>query len=460
MSGLRGLVAEALPLTTAAEREQLRKLFVGLHLDPPFDAEWRALLALVREGPDPLGPAPGSALALLVSSRPFARAPFGVARPLVVQARYTREVSRLVNRASDEAVHQGFLQGVAAAVELVVRHGPRALGFAQLIHSCSFVGTMQGLPLDLRVEGPSLGLAAAVAVVSELSGVAVDPGVGFTGCLDVKGAVGRVAGVRAKLLAARDKGIRRVFLPADNARDVPKDLEGAVEIRPVARLERVVDEVFGLECVTAKLDRLFAEKRPPATVKAQRWIAGADDAGGARRVLLTFVSKADPQGRYLGRDRAPIAAGEGEGRSAEEREGPTLATVRMLRPHAVYLLHTTEPETNDLRENMLATKRFLARSYPDLAVTPVPLPELRDPSDYEQLVPAVRSAVERIKRQETGPGTRWFVNVSSGTPAMESTWHLLREWRVLDATLLQVREARYLTTPGEPRIREVVLPIP
>lgn len=462
-SSLRGLVAGAAPLTADIERRTLRELFGALADGPPFEKEREALLALLRVAPSASQPSPGSALALAVSSRHFLGEPFGVARPLVVQVKYREEVSRIKNKAGDEALYREFQHGVDAALELVLRHGPRALAFAQLIHSYSFVGEMQGLPEHIAVEGPSMGLAAAVAVVSELTGIAVDPAYAFTGSADVKGAIGRVTGIPHKLAAAQEKGARLVFLPACNVNDVPGDLARSMDIRFVERVEPVIYEVLGRERVRESSDRLYQRylKKPAGdTVKPQRWIVGAEEPMQTRRILLTFVGKADPEGRYLGHNRAPVSPLSAEARGVEEREGPTLATVRMLRPHAVYLLHTIMPEENDLRENMLATKRFLERGDPDLGVHPVPLEALRDPSDYEQVVPAVRRAVEAIKAREAGPDVRWFVNVSSGTPTMESTWHLLREWRLLDATLLQAREARHLTTEGEPRIREVVFPVP
>ena len=290
-------------------------------------------------------------------------------------------------------------------------------------------------------------------------GVAVDQGTAFTGRVDGKGGVASVASIDVKLRAACEKGVSRAYVPDADADQVPVEVRATLDVRLAKTLEQAVREVMGEEIVRDGLARLHATVRPPVTARRQEWLSrGADD--GVRRVLLTFVGKADPNGRYLGRDRTPLQSGDDH--DNEEKEGPTLTVARMLGPQAVYLLHTTGTghDPNDFAENARATKRFLESEDAGLTVECVSLPGITDPSNYEEVVPALTEAIRKIQAKEAGATVRWFVNVSSGTPAMESTWHLLREWGRLDATLLQARERRFAKEPGAPRVREVVLPVP
>lgn len=94
-------------------------------------------------------------------------------------------------------------------------------------------------------DGPSAGIALAVAMTSALSGKPVRPDVAFTGELTLGGRVTAVGGVRAKVLAAQRAGITRVVLPADNRMDLPE----ATSLVPVLveRLDEVMAAAFGGE---------------------------------------------------------------------------------------------------------------------------------------------------------------------------------------------------------------------
>jgi ATP-dependent Lon protease len=88
-------------------------------------------------------------------------------------------------------------------------------------------------------DGPSAGQAIATAIVSLLTGRAVSGDVAITGEITLRGHVLPVGGIAAKVLAAHRAGIRRVILPARNAKDVaelPAEVTDAIEIRFVSRL--------------------------------------------------------------------------------------------------------------------------------------------------------------------------------------------------------------------------------
>ena len=86
----------------------------------------------------------------------------------------------------------------------------------------------------------------AVVAVSALTGQRVDGEAACTGEISVQGRVKAVGGVPAKLEAARQAGIRKVFIPRDNDMEGMHDL--GMEVRCETRLieidrKRLVFEV-------------------------------------------------------------------------------------------------------------------------------------------------------------------------------------------------------------------------
>ncbi len=69
-------------------------------------------------------------------------------------------------------------------------------------------------------DGPSAGITIATAVVSTLTGVAVDRKVAMTGEITLRGDILPVGGVKEKILAARAAGIKTVLIPELNRRDL------------------------------------------------------------------------------------------------------------------------------------------------------------------------------------------------------------------------------------------------
>ena len=94
-------------------------------------------------------------------------------------------------------------------------------------------------------DGPSAGVAMAVAMVSVLTGIPIRKDIAMTGEITLRGRVLPIGGLKEKLLAALRSGIKTVLIPQENEKDladVPDTVKTAMEIIAVS----TVDQVLGL----------------------------------------------------------------------------------------------------------------------------------------------------------------------------------------------------------------------
>ncbi|WP_034343893.1 endopeptidase La [Deinococcus misasensis] len=93
-------------------------------------------------------------------------------------------------------------------------------------------------------DGPSAGITIATAVASAITGRPVRMDVSMTGEISLRGKVLRIGGVKEKLLAAHQAGIRTVIVPKDNEPnlvDIPESIRKELRIIPVATVSEVLD---------------------------------------------------------------------------------------------------------------------------------------------------------------------------------------------------------------------------
>jgi len=90
-----------------------------------------------------------------------------------------------------------------------------------------------------NIDGPSAGLAIFLALYSAVTRTPLPQDVAVTGELSIQGKVRAVGGIVEKLYAARQAGMRRVFLPKENAREVDAALAG-LDVFPVTNVEQVL----------------------------------------------------------------------------------------------------------------------------------------------------------------------------------------------------------------------------
>ncbi len=92
-------------------------------------------------------------------------------------------------------------------------------------------------------DGPSAGLALTTALVSAFTGIAIRPDIAMTGETSLGGRAMRIGGLKEKLLAAHRGGIKLVFIPQDNVRDlaeIPDNVKEGLEIKPVKSIDEIL----------------------------------------------------------------------------------------------------------------------------------------------------------------------------------------------------------------------------
>lgn len=112
-------------------------------------------------------------------------------------------------------------------------------------------------------DGPSAGVAMVTAIVSAYTQRPVRCDVAMTGEVNLRGEVMPIGGLKEKLLAARRGGIKIVLIPEENRRDlkeVPENIKGALDIRPV----QWIDEVLAVALHNDPVDESSALKSSDA----------------------------------------------------------------------------------------------------------------------------------------------------------------------------------------------------
>lgn len=96
-------------------------------------------------------------------------------------------------------------------------------------------------------DGPSAGITMATTFMSLLTGRIVKPHVAMTGELDLTGSVMPIGGLREKTVAAKRNGIKTIFIPKANSRDleeIPDIVKNGIKFIPVTKAIEVMEQVF------------------------------------------------------------------------------------------------------------------------------------------------------------------------------------------------------------------------
>ena len=120
-------------------------------------------------------------------------------------------------------------------------------------------------------DGPSAGLAMVTSIVSVLTGIPVRKDIAMTGEVSLRGNAMPIGGLKEKLLAALRGGIKTVFIPEENAKDlaeIPANVKEGLTIIPVSHVREVLAQAL---------------VRQPEPVE---WDEAAEEAAAAARAAL------------------------------------------------------------------------------------------------------------------------------------------------------------------------------
>nr|WP_029512846.1 endopeptidase La [Mycoplasmopsis iners] len=96
-------------------------------------------------------------------------------------------------------------------------------------------------------DGPSAGVTFTTALISALSNKPVPQTVAMTGEITLRGRVLEIGGLKEKSFAAYKKGVKHVFIPFNNKKnlvDIPEEVREALEFIPVKSYDEIYDVLF------------------------------------------------------------------------------------------------------------------------------------------------------------------------------------------------------------------------
>lgn len=92
-------------------------------------------------------------------------------------------------------------------------------------------------------DGPSAGITMALAILSAVTGQRVRADIAMTGEITLRGRVLPIGGLKEKLLAAKNAGMRTVCVPKENEKDldeISKEITEGMEILTVEHMDQVI----------------------------------------------------------------------------------------------------------------------------------------------------------------------------------------------------------------------------
>ena len=92
-------------------------------------------------------------------------------------------------------------------------------------------------------DGPSAGITMATAFYSAVTDVPVESLVAMTGEISLRGRVLAIGGLKEKLLAAKQAGIKKVLVPKENESDlseISEEILNGLTVVTVSNMEEVL----------------------------------------------------------------------------------------------------------------------------------------------------------------------------------------------------------------------------
>lgn len=96
-------------------------------------------------------------------------------------------------------------------------------------------------------DGPSAGITMALAILSAITERPVRADIAMTGEITIRGRVLPIGGLKEKLLAAKNAGMKSVCIPKDNERDLSElseEITEGMEILPIDHMNQLIKAAF------------------------------------------------------------------------------------------------------------------------------------------------------------------------------------------------------------------------
>ena len=99
-------------------------------------------------------------------------------------------------------------------------------------------------------DGPSAGITMASAMLSAVTGTPARADVAMTGEITLRGRVLPIGGLKEKLLAAKNAGVKTVCIPKKNEKDLEEisaEITRGLSIIPVEHMNEVLEVILAKE---------------------------------------------------------------------------------------------------------------------------------------------------------------------------------------------------------------------
>ena len=99
----------------------------------------------------------------------------------------------------------------------------------------------------IKKDGPSAGIAITTSLISLLLGRTVDKTIAMTGEISLRGDVLKIGGLKEKIIAAYNEGIKRIFIPYGNnidLQEIPKLVRESMRIVPIKNYSEIFGKLF------------------------------------------------------------------------------------------------------------------------------------------------------------------------------------------------------------------------
>lgn len=93
-----------------------------------------------------------------------------------------------------------------------------------------------------NVDGPSAGIAMLLAIISAIEEIPLKQDLAVTGEVSIQGKIKPVGGIREKLHAAEQAGLKEVLIPEENINDINQDTQ--LKVTPVSTVTEALKKVL------------------------------------------------------------------------------------------------------------------------------------------------------------------------------------------------------------------------